>query len=55
MKAAGCRLLIPGIESFNQTILNNIRKGTNLEEIKTYIYNAKKAGLLVHACYMVGN
>ena len=30
MKAAGCRLLIPGIESFNQTILNNIRKGTNL-------------------------
>lgn len=42
MKADGCRLLIPGIESFNQTILNNIRKGTNLEEIKTYIYNAKK-------------
>lgn len=55
MKDAGCRLLIPGVESFNQEILNNIHKGTNLEEIENYMQNAKKAGLLVHACYMVGN
>lgn len=55
MKSAGCRLLIPGVESFNQQILNNVRKGTTIKQIETYMENAKKAGLLVHACYMVGN
>lgn len=55
MKKAGCRLIIPGIESFNQEILNNIRKGTTIKQIEEYIKNAKKARLLVHACYMVGN
>lgn len=55
MKKAGCRLIIPGIESFNQQILNNIRKGTTTKQIEEYIKNAKKAHLLVHACYMVGN
>ncbi len=55
MKKAGCHLIIPGIESINQTILNNIHKGTTVELIEKYIANAKKAGLMVHACYMVGN
>jgi len=55
MKAAGCRLLIPGVESFNQQILNNVKKGTTIKQIENYISSAKKAGLLVHACYMVGN
>lgn len=55
MKKAGCRLIIPGIESGNQKILDNIKKGTNLQQIHAYIQNAKRAGLLVHACYMVGN
>lgn len=55
MKKAGCRLLIPGVESFNQQILNNIKKGTTLKQIENYMENAKKVGLLVHACYMVGN
>ncbi len=55
MKKAGCRLIIPGIESGNQQILNNIKKGTTLEQIDRYVKNAKKAGLLIHACYMVGN
>lgn len=55
MKRAGCRLIIPGIESGNQDILNNIKKGTTLEQIEKYVKNAKKAGLLIHACYMVGN
>ena len=54
MKKAGCRLIIPGIESGNQEILNNI-KGTTLLQIEKYVKNAKKAGLLIHACYMVGN
>ena len=55
MKKAGCRLIIPGIESGNEQILRNIKKGTNLKLIREYMKNAKKAGLLVHACYMVGN
>lgn len=55
MKAAGCRLIIPGIESGSQQILDNIKKGTRVEQFYQYVSNAKKAGLLIHACYMVGN
>ena len=55
MKKAGCRLIIPGIESGTQEILNNIKKGTTLKQIEEYVKNAKKAGLFIHACYMVGN
>lgn len=55
MKKAGCHLIIPGIESASQQILNNIKKGTKIEQIYQYCENAKRAGLNVHACYMVGN
>ena len=55
MKAAGCRLIIPGIESGSQQILDNIKKGTKVEQFYQYVSNAKKVGLLIHACYMVGN
>lgn len=55
MKAAGCRLIIPGIESGSQQILDNIKKGTRVEQFYQYVANAKKAGMLIHACYMVGN
>ena len=55
MKKAGCHLIIPGIESVDQNILNNIKKGTTVAQIETYISDARRAGLMVHACYMVGN
>lgn len=55
MKKAGCHLIIPGIESVNQQILQNIHKGTTVPQIEAYIANARRAGLMVHACYMVGN
>ena len=55
MKKAGCHLIIPGVESMSQEILNNIKKGTTVEQIEQYMTNARKAGLMVHACYMVGN
>ena len=55
MKKAGCHLIIPGFESYNEQILKNIKKGSNLKLIDTYVANAKKAGLMIHACYMVGN
>lgn len=55
MKTAGCRFLIVGYESGNQQILNNIRKGITLEQSIRFTDNAKKAGLLVHGCMVVGN
>jgi radical SAM superfamily enzyme YgiQ (UPF0313 family) len=55
MKKAGCHLVIPGFESYNEHILKNIKKGSNLKLIDEYVANAKKAGLMIHACYMVGN
>jgi hypothetical protein len=45
MKKAGCHLIIPGIESVDQTILNNIHKGTTVAQIKKFVSDAKKAGL----------
>lgn len=55
MKKAGCHLIIPGVESVSQKILNNIKKGTTVKQIENYMKNAHKARLMVHACYMVGN
>ena len=55
MKKAGCRLLCVGFESGAQEILNNIRKGMRIETIKKFMQDAKKAGLLVHGCFMLGN
>lgn len=55
MKAAGCRLFCVGFESGEQTILNNIRKGTKLPIIERFVRDAKRAGIMIHGCFMVGN
>jgi anaerobic magnesium-protoporphyrin IX monomethyl ester cyclase len=55
MKKANCRLMCVGIESSNQKILNNIHKGTTPNGIRQFIKDAKKAGVLVHGCFMFGN
>ncbi len=55
MKRAGCRLLCIGVESGNQHILDNIHKKLRLEQVEAFVKNAKKAKILVHACFMVGN
>ena len=55
LKDANCRLLCIGIESGDQAILDNIKKGIKLEQIKEFVKNAKGVGILVHACFMVGN
>lgn len=55
MKDAGCELLIPGFESGVQEILDNIKKGIKVEQIEEFVENAKKVGLLIHACFMLGN
>ncbi len=55
MKKAGCRLMCVGFESADQQILNNIKKGTRVEKIEQFMVDSKKANLLVHGCFMMGN
>jgi len=55
MKKAGCRLLCVGFESGSQKVLNDVRKGTNVQGMKRFMNDARKAGILVHGCFMVGN
>ena len=54
MKAAGCRQLCVGFESGNQEILNEIGKGIKIDRMETFMENARKAGILIHGCFMVG-
>jgi radical SAM superfamily enzyme YgiQ (UPF0313 family) len=55
MKKAGCRLFCVGFESGDQEILDNIRKGTSIEKIRRFVKDARRAGILIHGCFMVGN
>ncbi len=55
MAKANCRLFCVGFESGDQEILDNIKKKTNLPKIHAFRKDAKKAGILVHGCFMVGN
>lgn len=54
MKKAGCRLLAYGVESCVQEILNNVKKGTTVEQIETAIKNANKIGLTNASHIIVG-
>ncbi|MBN1576650.1 MAG: radical SAM protein [Chitinispirillaceae bacterium] len=55
MKTAGCRLFCVGFESGNQQILDNIRKGTKIQVIERFMKDAKRAEIMIHGCFMVGN
>ncbi len=55
MRKAGCRLFCVGFESGDQGILDNIKKSITLTKIADFMTNARKAGIMVHGCYMVGN
>jgi radical SAM superfamily enzyme YgiQ (UPF0313 family) len=55
MRRAGCRMIIVGYESGNQAILNGVNKGTTVEQNLSFAKRARKAGLLVHGCFMAGN
>ncbi|MFZ1978082.1 MAG: radical SAM protein, partial [Bacteroidota bacterium] len=54
MKKAKCRLVIVGFESGSNEILKLMKKGVSVEQFKAAA-NAKKVGLLIHACFMMGN
>ena len=45
-----------GFESASPEVLKNIRKGVkNTDKAIEFVKNARKANLLVHGCFMVGN
>jgi radical SAM superfamily enzyme YgiQ (UPF0313 family) len=54
MKKAGCRMLLIGPESGNQQILNNVNKNLTIDQIEDFCRKAKKAGLLLHSCWVFG-
>jgi radical SAM superfamily enzyme YgiQ (UPF0313 family) len=54
MKEAGCRLLCVGFETPKRNVLNNIHKKTTKQMQVDFMRNAKKAGLLVNGCFILG-
>jgi anaerobic magnesium-protoporphyrin IX monomethyl ester cyclase len=55
IKKAGCRLLCVGFESAQQSVLDNINKHLKLERMYQFAGDAKRAGILIHGCFIVGN
>lgn len=54
LKESGLRLLTVGFESGNQQILNNIKKGTRLDQIREFVKATKELGILVHGAFILG-
>ena len=54
LKEAGLRQCATGFESGDKMVLVNMRKGQTLEQQKTFMENARRLGILVHGCFMVG-
>lgn len=55
LRKAGCRLLCVGYESGDQRILDNMGKNLRIEDAVEFSQAARKAGIMVHGCFMVGN
>ena len=54
IKAAGCRELCVGFESGDQNILDSMRKGIDLDRMFRFMKDARKAGIFIHGCFMMG-
>jgi radical SAM superfamily enzyme YgiQ (UPF0313 family) len=54
MKAGGCRELCVGFESGDQDVLNSMRKGIKPDRMFRFMKDARKAGIFIHGCFMVG-
>jgi len=54
MKKANCRFLIVGFESADNAILKNIKKGFTVEQSREFARNVRKAGLFLHADFIIG-
>jgi radical SAM superfamily enzyme YgiQ (UPF0313 family) len=54
MKETGCRMLIVGYESGSDEVLKNIKKGMTIKLAERFTRNAKRAGLKIFGCFMIG-
>lgn len=54
MKKAGCRELLVGFESADQTILDNLAKNIKVDQMQEFMDIAKKSNLEVHGCFVFG-
>lgn len=55
MKKAGCRLIVIGFESADNTILKNVNKGITIDRMRKFVADARKARVMIHSCFMAGN
>ena len=55
MKSAGCWLVMPGVESGNQKILDILRKGLTLEQAVNACKWAREVGLMIKPSFICGN
>jgi len=54
MKKAGVWMIYYGVESGNQEVLNDIKKGTTLKQIREAFAMTKKAGIRTFGFFMIG-
>jgi len=54
MKENGLRLLLTGLESGNDRILRNSKKGVTLERARRYMADCRRLGILVHGTFLLG-
>lgn len=54
MKSAGCILLGLGIESYDQKVLDNARKGINIQQIEKAVAMVRKSGINSMGHFMFG-
>jgi radical SAM superfamily enzyme YgiQ (UPF0313 family) len=54
MKKAGAKTMHIGLESATQDSLNFINKNMKFEDEVEYLKNCKKAGIMNHACFIIG-
>lgn len=55
MKKVGCYMVNYGVESGNQEILNNIKKGQTLNQVENAVRLTKMAGINCGCCFIIGN
>ena len=55
MAQAGCHMICYGVESADQEILKNIRKGIRLEDVRAVVRMTQRAGITTRLSFMLGN
>ena len=54
LRASGCRMLCVGFESGDEQVLAAMRKRVTKEKMFTFVRDARKAGILIHGCFIFG-